>query len=137
MWNQIKKNKGNVTEKITMVKETAYKGPIPDPLSLGHYEQILPWSAHRIIEMAEKEQNFRHVQTHSLINKEYFTQILWMIFAFIICVLVLIYSFYLIILWKNIQAMGLIIFDFLAFAGVFLANKVSKQKKISKELKQE
>lgn len=46
-----------------------YSGPIPDPLTLQQYEQVLPGSADRILTMAEKEQSTRHENNSKLIKE--------------------------------------------------------------------
>lgn len=42
--------------------EQAWAGPLPDPQTLGFYEQILPGAAERILMMAE-ETTTRHLRT--------------------------------------------------------------------------
>lgn len=38
-----------------------YTGPIPEPAALAEYERINPGLADRLVTMAEKEQDFRHL----------------------------------------------------------------------------
>lgn len=42
------------------VIQSAWSGPLPPPSLLGHYDEIIPGSAERILTMAEKEQSHRH-----------------------------------------------------------------------------
>lgn len=42
------------------LEATRFEGPLPPPEQLTQYEQISPGFAERIIQMAEKEQQFRH-----------------------------------------------------------------------------
>lgn len=42
------------------LESTRYEGPLPPPADLAQYEQVSPGFADRIIQMAEKEQSFRH-----------------------------------------------------------------------------
>lgn len=39
---------------------TSYSGPIPPPEALERFNEIIPKGAHRILRMAEKQQNHRH-----------------------------------------------------------------------------
>lgn len=43
---------------------TAHSGPLPDPLVLKTYEQVLPGLAERIVKMAEGEVDHRHQIEH-------------------------------------------------------------------------
>lgn len=47
---------------MRMQMEQAWAGPLPDPATLGFYEQILPGAAERILTMAE-ETTTRHLRT--------------------------------------------------------------------------
>ncbi len=53
------KNKILMTVTRTVQRYEAFQGPIPPPSYLAGYEEILPGSANRIINMAEKEQIHR------------------------------------------------------------------------------
>ena len=52
--------KYNLAIKQTMV----HSGPLPDPLTLKEYGQIYKNAPKDIIDMAKKEQNFRHSSTY-------------------------------------------------------------------------
>jgi len=54
---QPNKPKGN--NQVTTIMQQ-HIGPIPDPNTLNHYNQIQPGFAERIVVMAEKEQSHRH-----------------------------------------------------------------------------
>ena len=47
----------------------AFSGPLPPPLAVREYDDIIPGGAERILVMAEKEQSHRH-ENESLISKE-------------------------------------------------------------------
>lgn len=54
---------------LTIIKEQSFfSGPLPPPELFEQYEQILPGSANRILEMAEKEQNIRKERINSLLS---------------------------------------------------------------------
>jgi uncharacterized membrane protein len=73
------------SEKLSIVQENFFLGPIPDPAILEKYQTILPGLPERIVAMAEKEQQNRHSN-----DKRFFTTVrLSQYFAFfsIICIL--------------------------------------------------
>jgi uncharacterized membrane protein len=45
---------------VRLVASQQWKGPLPPPAALEHFERIVPGSAARLIEMAEAEQKHRH-----------------------------------------------------------------------------
>lgn len=49
----------------------SHRGPLPDPETYAGYEHVLPGSAERILRMAEREQEHRHVSESRLIWHEY------------------------------------------------------------------
>ncbi len=54
---------------LTIIKEQSFfSGPLPPPELFKQYEEILPGSANRIMEMAEKEQDIRKENITSLIS---------------------------------------------------------------------
>ena len=53
-----------------MVSKT-HSGPIPSAEELEHLESILPGSANRCFEMAEREQRHRHAMQTSIVGKEF------------------------------------------------------------------
>ncbi|WP_202613639.1 DUF2335 domain-containing protein [Ornithinimicrobium cerasi] len=48
----------------------SHSGPLPDPSQLGHYEQILPGLADRIVSMAEQEMTSQQSDRRTLVNAE-------------------------------------------------------------------
>lgn len=54
------------------VRRLAYfQGPLPPPQMLKEYEEVLPGSANRIIERAEKEQSHRHSISEANVDLEH------------------------------------------------------------------
>jgi uncharacterized membrane protein len=43
------------------LESSRFEGPLPPPTDLAQYEQVSPGFADRIVQMAEKEQDFRHL----------------------------------------------------------------------------
>lgn len=56
---------------VTTMVQRVHSGPLPAPDTYGHYEQVLPGSAERILAMAEKEQDHRHRSEGRVIFHEY------------------------------------------------------------------
>lgn len=47
--------KHNITERVTTVATSSFRGPLPPPDALARYEQICPGFADRIVALAERE----------------------------------------------------------------------------------
>lgn len=56
---------------VGMVLRKTHSGPLPAPEDLGHYEEICPGAADRIISMAEGNMQHRQAMEKSLVSKEY------------------------------------------------------------------
>jgi uncharacterized membrane protein len=56
---------------LTRVVSKSHSGPIPSADELEHLERVQSGLADRVVTMAEKEQNHRHVTTTALISKEF------------------------------------------------------------------
>lgn len=52
--------------------ESYQEGPLPDPSSLGEYDQVLPGLADRIVNMAEEEAEHRRKTQARIINLSFF-----------------------------------------------------------------
>ena len=51
--------------------QQSHSGPLPEPLTLAHYNNIIPNGAERIMAMAEKEQEYRHSLTKTIALKRF------------------------------------------------------------------
>ena len=56
---------------VTTMIQKVHQGPLPDPETLGGYEQILPGAAERVMQMAEREQGHRHKLEGRMVAGEY------------------------------------------------------------------
>lgn len=63
--------KGEAERVIGMVLTKTYRGPLPAPEDLAHYEQICPGAADRIINMAEANMSHRHSMEKTLLKSDY------------------------------------------------------------------
>lgn len=59
--------------RIAIFQSASFKGPLPPPSLFGKYEEILPGSANRILQLTEREQSQRHAWDNKALefrNKE-------------------------------------------------------------------
>lgn len=82
----IARAKNEIIESRTQVATMSYQhsGPIPDPMTLERYEQILPGAAERILAMAEKQSDHRQSLESIVIKSGSRDSLLGVISAFVI-----------------------------------------------------
>jgi uncharacterized membrane protein len=56
---------------LTRMVSKSHRGPIPSAEELEHLEQVLPGSANRCFEMAEREQAHRHTVEKTIVDREF------------------------------------------------------------------
>lgn len=56
--------------RVEMSKTELFIGPLPTPDALQKYEEVYPGIAERILQMAEKEQAFRHDHNQAFLELE-------------------------------------------------------------------
>jgi uncharacterized membrane protein len=56
---------------LARIVSKSHSGPIPSAEELEHLEQVLPGSANRCFEMAEREQLHRHGVTDKIVDREF------------------------------------------------------------------
>lgn len=69
----------------TAMLSTTISGPLPSPDILSGYEKVLAGSADRIIRMAEKEQDYRHLLRLRGQKQQVGITVLGQVFAFVLC----------------------------------------------------
>ena len=58
---EIKKEKRvEILRSFTITMEKSHSGPLPDPETLHHYNELIPNGAERIMQMTESQQKHRH-----------------------------------------------------------------------------
>lgn len=106
--------------KVQISHERHYSGPLPLPEDLAKYDHIVPGAAERILRMAEKEMDHRHVEDSKLSKGVIYTTKISIVFAFI-CVLILSgLSFYAIHLGHAAVGGSIAVGAIAAVAGAFL-----------------
>ena len=106
-----KTEKVNMTQKNTdwkIAQKTLeileqYSWPIPHPSYMAQYETICPWSADRILTMAEGQWDHRKDIEKKVIDANIKESKIWQIFAFIMFMTLIVGWIILIILDKNWQ----------------------------------
>lgn len=91
------------TSKLELTRREEFAGPLPPPLYLDKYEQILPGAADRIITMAECQSKHRQEIENKVISSDVRNSQLGLIFAFILGLAGLGSGFYLIYSGKIIE----------------------------------
>lgn len=103
-----------------IIQQAGYSGPIPPPSALAAYEEVLPGSAERILNMAEREQQHRHDIIERTVRLEGRLGPMGMIFAFIIAITFFVVAAWLIDDGHGTEGTILATVDLLALVTVFV-----------------
>jgi uncharacterized membrane protein len=82
--NGLNKTKKEVILRSTSLVIKQHSGPLPDPETLGEYNQLIPNGAERIMRMAEKQQDHGMDMERTALRRASFQHLLGQIFAFIL-----------------------------------------------------
>ncbi len=94
--------------KLTLTREE-FSGPIPPPVVLEQYKNILPSAPDRIIIMAEKQQNHEHVAIIQALTGEVALKNKGQLYGFLFIVLISFLSAYALFLgYEKFAIMGMI-----------------------------
>ncbi len=104
-----------------------FSGPIPHPRIIREYEEVLPGSANRILQMAENQQSHRHKMESLVIGSDIVMERLGLIAALVISMAIVLGGIYLIGSGKDIAGFAMVILQVAGVAGVFLYNQRQKQ----------
>ena len=136
--NKIIAKKQEINQENSLITESyaqIYSWPIPSPEDLEKYEKIRPWFAEEFLEMAKKEQNFRHTEISRVNKFEVNSGYLWIFISFSIFLIAILVSWFLIYLWKSIEAIIALISTILIFAKIFIKWRNIKEE--SKEIEKQ
>jgi uncharacterized membrane protein len=99
-----------------------FRGPLPPPELLDHYEKILPGGAERIFRMAEKEQDHRHALEKTLPELAKWGQR----FGFFLGMAGILGGVYLVATGKSIEGFGVFLVSLGSLVGAYMyGHKVS------------
>ena len=108
---------------FTHTRSFEFSGPLPHPEFFQAYDDTLPGAAHRILTMAEKQQEYRHsqqsVRLASDASRE--TRGQWMAFAIVL--VALIGSMTLIAFDKTVEGITTALGAIVGIVGVFISSK--------------
>jgi uncharacterized membrane protein len=108
---------------VETTHSTTLSGPIPPPEIIGGYEKVLVGSADRIIKMAEKEQNHRHLlQLRSQRHQAVIT-VFGQICAFVLGLSGIAGGVFLLIHDKPITGFGVFFTSLASLIGLFFYNR--------------
>jgi len=108
---------------LRLRQSTLHMGPIPDAELLAKYEDVLPGLAHRIVQMAEREQAHRHAIEQVEVHQPYQLARRGQILAITAIVLVLAFAVFLAAIGSPITAGVLVGIDLLGLVTVFITGQ--------------
>ncbi|NBU99283.1 MAG: DUF2335 domain-containing protein [Spirochaetia bacterium] len=107
---------------------STYAGPLPPPNILKDYNDVVPGSAERILKMAEIQSLHRQNIELIVVQSNTRNELVGMIFGFIISILTIMSSCYLIYLDKWVSGIAGVIGTLVALVAVFIYGKHSQSK---------
>lgn len=110
------------------IKREYSAGPIPSPEVLAKYESIKPGITDIILNTYQSQVKHRIEIENKVIENKNRISIKGQVFAFIICLIVIIFGFILILLDKNTIGLVSIISTLIALVSVFIYGKSSEKK---------
>lgn len=109
--------------------------PLPHPSEFEKYEKVLPGSADRILKMAENQSKHRQGIENKIVSSDCFVQNTGVIFAFIIALVIIVGSMFLIYIGKDVAGLISIIAVLVSLVGIFLTGKHQQQKQLQNKEK--
>ncbi|OIP29916.1 MAG: hypothetical protein AUK47_26410 [Deltaproteobacteria bacterium CG2_30_63_29] len=102
----------------------SFKGPLPPPPILKAYDALLPGTADRIIKLAEREQEHRHIKSMSTVNGQREDKRRGSWFGFLVCFGCLGIAALAIIYGSSLTGVAMIIAMTAVLGGTFLGARV-------------
>lgn len=106
---------------VSELYQEFHQGPLPTPRLLNGYEEVLPGSAERIVQMAEREQEHRHGQEGRIVGGEIGLKFIGQGFAFASLILMIGLLAYMVYAGAAGQAATLGVVMVTGVIGLFLA----------------
>ncbi|MDR0955326.1 MAG: DUF2335 domain-containing protein [Rikenellaceae bacterium] len=122
-------SKTKAVEILSMYHES-FSGPMPSPRMMADYEKVLPGAAERIIAMTEEQQRHRIALEKVVIPKQVKQSGRGQVFAFSICILMLLFAGYCVSAGAEWTAVITIVLALVSVVGLFITGKY----KIKKDL---
>jgi len=106
----------------------SFSGPLPPPGLLEKYNQVIPNGADRIMVMAERQSAHRESLEARVVAGNIANQTRGSIFAFIICLVTLIFGFYLVLKGMNVQGFASIVGALGGVLCTFIYSRIEQRK---------
>ncbi len=116
------------SELLIQSRSTTFSGPLPPPVILAQYNEIIPNGALRILAMAERQSVHREQIEARVVNGNVASQTRGSYFAFVLALISIIGGLFLIYTGKNTQGLVAIIGSLAALASVFVYSKYEQRK---------
>ena len=110
----------------SVIEAASFSGPLPPPSMYGEYDRVLPGSAERILEMAEREQAHRVAMEGTALQASTKDSKLGQYFGFSLALLCIGGGIYLATQGQTIAAIALIVASASGLAGRFLMNRAAR-----------
>ena len=109
-----------------------YNGPLPPPQILREYDTLVPGSAQRILEEADRQSHHRQKLESSVIDSDILNSRLGLIFAFILAMFVFFISYKAIMGGHSLAGTSLGGINVATLAGVFIYGSKKKSQELQK-----
>jgi uncharacterized membrane protein len=126
--NNIQQNPPRPTSIELTHQSVSFSGPLPHPALLAKYNEVIPNGAERIMAMAERQSIHRESLEAQVVTGNVASQARGSIFAFIICMVVLIGGFALIFTGRSVDGLIAILSGLTVLSGVFVYSKYQQKK---------
>lgn len=107
-------------EKVEISTSASYEGPLPPPAMLERYEEVIPGSANRILEMAEKQTEHRINIEKTAVGGDSKRSYFGLAAGFVLSAMVILGGVYLIANDHDWAGVSLIGVNLVGLAGVFV-----------------
>jgi uncharacterized membrane protein len=110
------------------IAQAAYSGPLPPANQFNKYGKYVKDAPERILRMAENQQKHRIKIENKVINFNNWTQLLGSIFAFLIAIFALFFSYLASSKGESGTAIGIALAGISPIVGSFIKGRYSKKK---------
>ncbi len=128
--SHVKQNKSGTMQASLTLQASRFSGPLPPPEILGHYNQIHPGAAERIICMAEQQGEHRRHLEKVAIEANAFSEKLGPILGFILAMTVVVGGIWLISKGLKTEGLVAVLSAVAAPVGVFVYGKNQQKKEL-------
>lgn len=116
---------------LSSVRSELFSGPLPPPDVLEKYNRVLPGLAERIVALTENQSRHRQNLEKTVTAARLRSETLGQMFAFILALVALAGSFWLISLGYSTTGLAVILGEIAALVGAFVYGRRSQQKELS------